>query len=68
MASSSGKKGGRPSTLAFRLINPELFIKPVSILSLIIRFLIHVNFDVDRVRSLLSQHQKLGQFLGFFFS
>jgi len=28
MASSPGKKGSRQSTLAFRLINPELFIKP----------------------------------------
>ena len=38
MATSPGKKGGRQSTLAFRLINPELFIKPVSIISLSSRF------------------------------
>ena len=43
MASSTGKKGGRQSTLAFRLINPELFIKPVGIIIQSIRFFIYFN-------------------------
>lgn len=46
MASEPGKKG-RQSTLAFRLINPELFIKPVSIVDLNIIFLMYVCFDQD---------------------
>ena len=51
MASSPGKKGGRQSTLAFRLINPELFIKPVGIISLSISFLFTFISDVDGGRS-----------------
>lgn len=35
MASSPQKKSARQSTLAFRLINPELFIKPVSTVDLL---------------------------------
>lgn len=62
MASSPEKKSGRQSTLAFRLINPELFIKPVSILSLIIKFLIYVDFGIDGACLLLRRYRKLGEF------
>ncbi|RMX57733.1 hypothetical protein pdam_00004996 [Pocillopora damicornis] len=64
MASSTEKKSARQSTLAFRLINPELFIKPNKVIMIggsvalagCVLFLGYMNFGEEKQTVSTSVH------------